>query len=484
MAENKHRMNQKVFISYSWTTREHEEWVLALAQRLMSDGIEVVLDKWDLKEGHDLYNFMESMVKSPEINKVLIIIDKKYTDKADSRTGGVGTETQIISPQIYRDVSQEKFIPIVRERNNEGEAYMPTYLNGRLYVDLSIDEHFEKNYESLIRNIFERPSFSKPKLGKAPSYLFEEVPSNFRTSHILRSFEKQLLNKPERVDSLLKDFLNEFTENLKEFSITFTTHNQIEIGKQICENINQYTPLRDDFINFFNILTKSKVSFDIDILIKFMEGLPIFLSPLDDKSSWSNFEFDNFRIIIHEILLYLVGVGLKNDNFKFIEEILYSSYFTREKYKNNNEPSSFDIFYNHTNIITPYYKQMYSKNYHSSMADFIIKRIPELLSKKLLVQADLLCHHIAHLNNLEWFPITYVYDTSGRYELFYRMESKRHFEKVKILFNVDTLEEFKKKLETLEENDAGSNKTRYPDTYNFVIPLYKLIDKEKLGLKR
>ena len=57
-------MKQKNFISYSWTTTGHEEWVLRLAKRLMLGGIDVILDKWDLKEGHDLYDFMESMVKS------------------------------------------------------------------------------------------------------------------------------------------------------------------------------------------------------------------------------------------------------------------------------------------------------------------------------------------------------------------------------------------------------------------------------------
>lgn len=42
--------NQKspvIFISYSWTTPEHELWVYNLAERLMSsDGIDVKLDKW------------------------------------------------------------------------------------------------------------------------------------------------------------------------------------------------------------------------------------------------------------------------------------------------------------------------------------------------------------------------------------------------------------------------------------------------------
>lgn len=477
-------MSQKIFISYSWTTPAHEEWVLSLAKRLISDGIDVVLDKWDLKEGHDLYDFMESMVKSPEVNKVLIVLDEKYTERADSRKGGVGTETQIISPKIYKDVSQEKFIPIVRERDDEGRAYIPTFLDGRIYIDLSNDENFEENYESLIRNIYGRPSFSKPKLGKAPSYLNEDTPLNFKTSHILRGFENQLTKHPERVNSIIRDFLDDFTENLKDFGLKFDNRDQIEVGKKICENINQYTPLRDDFIKFFEILTKSEVSFDVDILIKFLEKLPLFLQPLDDRGSWSNFEFDNFRIIIHELLLYIVAVGLKNEHFKFVEEILYSSYFIKDKHNHSNEAKSFDVFYGHTDIIKPYYNQTHSQNFYSAMADFIIKRIPAFLSKSLLVQADLLCYHISKLNNLRWFPMTYIYDTSGRYELFYRMESKRHFEKIKVLFGVESIDELKDKLKTLEENDSKQPRVAYLGSFDSVIPLYRLIDKEKIGTRR
>lgn len=478
-------MSQKIFISYSWTTSEHEEWVISLGKRLISDGIDVVLDKWDLKEGHDLYDFMESMVKSPEINKVLIILDKKYTERAEARKGGVGTETQIISPKIYKDVSQEKFIPIVRERNEDNEAFIPTYLNGRVYIDLSSDEHFEENYESLLRNIYGRPSFSKPKLGKAPSYLFEDSPLSFKTSHILRGFEKQILNKPDRANSIIRDFLNDYIENLKEFSINYSSRNQIEVGKQICENINQYTPLRDDFIKFFDILLNSNGDFDIDTVIQFMEELPLFFSPLDNQSSWGTFEFDNFKFIVHELLLYLVAVGLKNRNYEFIEEILYSSYFTKDIHNHSTEAKRFDTFYGHIDSIKPYYNKTHSKNYFSAMADFMIKRIPNFIPKTFLVQADLICYHVAELNNLRWFPITYIYDTSGRYELFYRLESRRHFEKVKILFGVEVIDELKVKLEELEEKDKINNqRVSYSGSFESVIPLYKLIDKEKLGTQR
>ena len=46
---------KKVFISYSWKVQEK---VIELAQRLISNGIDVILDVYDLKEGQDKYAFM------------------------------------------------------------------------------------------------------------------------------------------------------------------------------------------------------------------------------------------------------------------------------------------------------------------------------------------------------------------------------------------------------------------------------------------
>lgn len=49
----------KLFISYSWTTPMHEQWVMDLAQRLADDDVDVIIDKWALQEGHDAHAFME-----------------------------------------------------------------------------------------------------------------------------------------------------------------------------------------------------------------------------------------------------------------------------------------------------------------------------------------------------------------------------------------------------------------------------------------
>ena len=152
--------HKKVFISYSWSVQQR---VIELAERLMANGVEVVLDVYDLKEGQDKYAFMEQAVNDPEIDRVLIVCDKVYTEKANSRSGGVGDETVIISPEIYGQVQQNKFVPIIFEVDENGKAYCPSYIKSRIYIDLSTeDDHYESEYEKLLRNIYEKPMYKKP----------------------------------------------------------------------------------------------------------------------------------------------------------------------------------------------------------------------------------------------------------------------------------------------------------------------------------
>ena len=98
--------NPKVFISYAWGTQAFQMKVLAFATALKSDGIDVVIDKWSIEAGNDMNSFMEKSVSDPSITNVLILLDPVYVDKADGRQGGVGTETQIISQEVYKKVDQ------------------------------------------------------------------------------------------------------------------------------------------------------------------------------------------------------------------------------------------------------------------------------------------------------------------------------------------------------------------------------------------
>ncbi|HAZ3801331.1 TPA: TIR domain-containing protein, partial [Escherichia coli] len=43
----------KVFISYSWSSKTHQQHIKDIAERLAADGVETVIDIYDLKEGDD-----------------------------------------------------------------------------------------------------------------------------------------------------------------------------------------------------------------------------------------------------------------------------------------------------------------------------------------------------------------------------------------------------------------------------------------------
>ncbi len=114
------------------------------------------------------------MVNDSEVNKVLIVSDQAYARKADQRTGGVGTETQIISGEAYNQVNQEKFIPIVTEYVSL-QPCLPSFLKTRIYIDLATAERFDEEYEKLLRNIHQLPKIVKPPIGKIPDHLINNT---------------------------------------------------------------------------------------------------------------------------------------------------------------------------------------------------------------------------------------------------------------------------------------------------------------------
>lgn len=148
--------NPRVFISYSWTNQAYKKKVLRLAERLMSDGVDVILDKWSMRAGQDMDVFMEHSIR--DADKVLILCDEGYTLKANERKGGVGKETKIITPEVYGKYDQRKFIPVCME----SLQYIPTYLKSTWSVDMT-DKNPE-GYTDLIGEIFEVDK--KPVLGQ------------------------------------------------------------------------------------------------------------------------------------------------------------------------------------------------------------------------------------------------------------------------------------------------------------------------------
>jgi hypothetical protein len=166
MSENKNP--PKVFISYSWSSFKTKLLAMKLAIDLRKNGVDVILDRWHLALGQDMYFFMEQAA-DPSVSKFLVLCDREYKKKADSREGGVGTETQIITRMVYSDPNQKKVIPVVCERVDDVEEVLPRYLSNRLSVDIS-DDRYDVDLEELLRDIHGQPLYPIPEIGSPPVF--------------------------------------------------------------------------------------------------------------------------------------------------------------------------------------------------------------------------------------------------------------------------------------------------------------------------
>jgi hypothetical protein len=154
----------RLFISYSHDDQAHKDWVLMLATRLVANGVDVLLDQWDMRLGSDLPRFMETGLTGAD--RVLAVCSTTYVEKANRGQGGVGYEKMILTGQLMREVTADRIIPAIR--NNASTDVLPTFLLSRLYVDFRADETFEGRYAELLRDIHNQPVAPRPALGPNP----------------------------------------------------------------------------------------------------------------------------------------------------------------------------------------------------------------------------------------------------------------------------------------------------------------------------
>lgn len=441
-------LSKKVFISYSWVVQER---VIELAERLLSNGIDVVLDVYDLKEGQDKYAFMEQSVADSSIDKVLIICDKSYAEKADIRSGGVGDETVIISPEVYGQVKQEKFIPIAFEADENGKAYIPQYLKSRIYIDLTTeDDRYEVEYEKLLRNIFEKPIYKKPALGKKPDWLENDSIDFSHIKDLLKQVRGHTGGNKSKADFLLRNAADEFAN-------TITLH-IIAQDKPLAEGllaaIDKSKVYRDLFITYCENLIYSDL-LSGDYLVTLFEKIYNSSHDAAGKSSYTQNYFELYDFIIWELFICVVATLLHYEKFAVLYRMLTSPYFLKKNYfQDDLQMSNFLSFYCYPRIIEEICKPKSSEpNRYTMAGDIIVHREKKpVLTAQTISNADIVLYQLADILPIpddkgwgRWIPVTYVYHT-GTQAIWQKMISKTYCERMFPLFNVHSIEKLKEKV--------------------------------------
>ncbi|MDZ5782391.1 toll/interleukin-1 receptor domain-containing protein [Marinococcus luteus] len=453
----------KVFISYSWTTTEHEEWVFDLVQKLTEHGIDCKFDKWDLASGDNKYDFMESMVTSDEIDKVLIICDKGYQEKADNKTkSGVRTETQILSPKIYEQVDERKFIPVIAERSDSGDAYLPAFISGKMYVDLSNEDREKEEFEKLVRDIYEKPKYQRQALGSRPAFLDEEQVSTATLDNVLKDINQSIKTQNvRRVKSLATKYKDNFVDIMAEHIIKYEQiSDQDELPNLIVKKISDFDTFKENFLQFIQKLDEADCM-DAELFIDFFEELSEYtghISSLYNSRTFLEDQFDHFKFLIHEMFLNLHSLAVERKDYAFITELVHTEYELKSL---NHVGRKVDFTYFRFYLPT-LAKLSQNSQYSASKHAELLKNRYSRRDFTKIKNADIILFYVDKIalpdSAKSWYPVTFVYVSEfhpDKNKFFSDLQSKKHFEQMKSIFKVEDKQDFIQKIQKLELPTVG-----------------------------
>ena len=154
----------RVFISYSHDSDEHKDRVLAFSDRLIADGVDSHLDRYEPAPPEGWPEWMARQVE--EANFVLVVCTQTYLRRMrgrEERGRGLGAtwEGQIITTELYEAQGHNsKFIPVVFSKTDV--IHIPVFLRTTSWYDLSTTE----GYDALYARVTGQHPVPKPPLGQ------------------------------------------------------------------------------------------------------------------------------------------------------------------------------------------------------------------------------------------------------------------------------------------------------------------------------
>ena len=163
--------NPRVLISYAQANKNNALWVRSLAEKLRAHGVNARLDAFHLRAGADLPQWMTNEII--QADKVVLVCDRNYMEKADFRKGGVGWETMIIQgDMLAQGDSKTKYIAIARE--DKVNQALPIYMRSKMAFAWGMESAIdEAQFKDLLICLFDCDE--EPPLGEIPGYIAERL---------------------------------------------------------------------------------------------------------------------------------------------------------------------------------------------------------------------------------------------------------------------------------------------------------------------
>lgn len=152
----------KVFVSYKWEDEAHNAWVEQFSADLRSNGIDALLDRWEVRYGDSFTDYMTSAITNSDA--VLFIMTPMSVEAAEAPSGKGGALKFEVQLATAKRIAGENFRLIGVLRKGDKIA---AHVRDFRYVDFRDDQ---KYYEALISLVNDLLGLgSKPPIGGPPT---------------------------------------------------------------------------------------------------------------------------------------------------------------------------------------------------------------------------------------------------------------------------------------------------------------------------
>ena len=176
---------QEVFISYSHDDPAHIARVLALSNKLRSEGVNCVLDQYEESPAEGWPRWMDRKIRSAGF--VLMVCTEPYLrrvmgEEAADHGLGIRWEGHLIYQHIYNaGTSNTKFIPVIFAK--EDKTFIPTPIQGFTYYRVTDPTDYDKLYARLTSQVYT----ARPALGPRRPLPQLSVKTDFRHFYLAPS---------------------------------------------------------------------------------------------------------------------------------------------------------------------------------------------------------------------------------------------------------------------------------------------------------
>jgi hypothetical protein len=159
----------RVFISYAHDDEPHKESVRALAELLLRCGLDVHMDRWDLDQRRDWYQWASGQVLQADF--VVVVASPQCRLAGDwkvenTRNRGLQSEMALLRELLHSDRAgwRPRLLPVVLPGGSVSD--IPLFLQPQTADHYLVEELSERGAEDLLRALTRQPAYQRPEPGK------------------------------------------------------------------------------------------------------------------------------------------------------------------------------------------------------------------------------------------------------------------------------------------------------------------------------